>query len=77
MDHAVNRAPISHEMSTKGRGSMLEADRGSMIGEHGDEGVPGMPVGREARNASRQPASFMPGPQGDVGVMDTEDHGGA
>ena len=51
MDHAVNEAPLNHEMSTKSRGSILPAERGSMIGKHDAEGVPGMPVGLEARNA--------------------------
>lgn len=49
MDHAVNRAPVSHEMSTTSRGSILPAERGSRIGEPGD--ISGM----EARNAFALP----------------------
>jgi len=55
MDHAVNRAPLNHEMSTKSRGSILPRERGSMIGKHDAEGVPGQPVGKEARNAFELP----------------------
>lgn len=55
-------------MCTEGRGSILQTDRGSLIGEGSDT------LGREARNASEQPASFEPGVQGDVGVMDPDSH---
>jgi hypothetical protein len=58
MDHAVNEAPLNHEMSTKSRGSILPAGRGSMIGKHAAEGVPGQPVGMEARNAFDLPDSM-------------------
>jgi hypothetical protein len=65
MDHAVNRAPVSHEMSTTNRGSILPAERGSMIGKHDSEGVPGMPVGLEARNAFMLPADCSDDAGGD------------
>lgn len=58
MDHAVNRAPLNHEMSTSSRGSILPAQRGTMIGKHEAEGVPGEPVGIEARNAFELPDSM-------------------
>ena len=55
MDYAVNEAPVSHEMSTKSRGSILSRNRGSMIGKHDAEGVPGQPTGIASRNAFELP----------------------
>ena len=70
MDHAVNGAPLDHEMSTSSRGSILpQGGRGSMIGKHSNEGVPGQPVGLEARNAYPLPDDYM----GDTG-NDSELH---
>jgi hypothetical protein len=66
MDHAVNRAPVSHEMSTESRGSILPAERGSMIGKHDAEGVPGQPVGLEARNAFALPSDCYDDAGGDA-----------
>lgn len=66
MDHAVNRAPLDHEMSTESRGSILpQGGRGSMIGKHPSEGVPGQPVGLEARNAFALPGSMYDDAEGD------------
>jgi hypothetical protein len=65
MDHAVNRAPLDHEMCTESRGSILPQARGSMIGKHGDHGVPGEPVGLEARNAFPLPDSMFDDAEGD------------
>lgn len=53
MDYAVNRAPLNHEMSTKSRGSILPAERGSLIGA--DPGSDDMPIGLESRNAFELP----------------------
>jgi len=64
MDHAVNRAGISHEMSTENVGSIIAANRGSLIGRHGEPG------GREARNSFTEPTEFVTGPTGDIGVND-------
>jgi hypothetical protein len=64
VDHAVNRAPVSHEMSTKGVGTMLSTDRGSLIGKHGE------PVGLEARNAFTYGSDYEYGAQGDTGIND-------
>jgi hypothetical protein len=69
MDHAVNRAVVSHEMSTDGRGSVIPAERSSLVGPlYG-------PVGRESRNASMQPSSWVEGCTGDMGVNDADDNG--
>ena len=66
MDHAVNRAPLNHEMSTKSRGSILpQGGRGSMIGKHAAEGVPGEPVGMESRNAFPLPDDMYDDAEGD------------
>lgn len=66
MDHAVNEASLNHEMSTRSRGSILpQGGRGSMIGAHGAEGVPGEPVGLEARNAFPLPDSMYDDAEGD------------
>jgi hypothetical protein len=62
----VDRCSINHEMSTKSRGSILpQGGRGSMIGAHGAEGVPGDPVGLEARNAFPLPDDCMTDAEGD------------
>jgi hypothetical protein len=58
MDHAVNEAPLNHEMSTESRGSILPRERGSMIGKHDAEGVPGQPTGMAARNAFELPTDM-------------------
>lgn len=64
----MNESPLSHEMATESRGSILQTDRGSLIGEGSDT------LGRESRNASEQPAEFFCGVQGDTGVMDPDSH---
>jgi hypothetical protein len=69
MDHAVNRAPLNHEMSTESRGSILPVERGSMIGKHDAEGVPGQPIGLAARNAFELPDSMY-----DEGGCDPFEH---
>jgi hypothetical protein len=52
MDYAANEAPLNSEMCTDSRGSILpQGGRGSLIGKHANEGVPGMPTGLESRNA--------------------------
>jgi hypothetical protein len=66
-DWVVDRCVIDHEMSTKSRGSILpQGGRGSMIGKHGAEGVPGEPVGLEARNAFPLPDSMFDDNEGDT-----------
>lgn len=70
MDHAVNGAPLNHEMSTAGRGEIMTTERSTLIGRHGE------PIGREARNAVLQPDSFVTGPTGDLGVNDPDNHCG-
>jgi len=55
-------------MSTEGRGSILSTGRGALIGEGSDD------MGRVTRNASLNPDEFFCGPQGDVGVMDPDNH---
>ena len=73
MDHAVNEAPLNSEMCTDSRGSILpQGGRGSMIGKHGAEGVPGQPVGLEARNAFPLPGSMYEDNEGDPTLHLTE-----
>ena len=69
MDHAVNRASLDHEMSTSGRGCIIPAERGPLLGRHGE------PVGRESRNAFCEPDSFVEGVTGDIGVNDADNNG--
>ena len=69
MDHAVNRAGVSHEMATTNRGSVISNERSTLVGKHGE------PIGREARNASTHPDSFVTGPTGDLGVNDPCNNG--
>ena len=69
LDHAVNEAPLNHEMSTKSRGSILPVGRGSMIGKHDAEGVPGQPTGMASRNAFELPDSMF-----DTAGNDCDDH---
>jgi hypothetical protein len=57
-DWVVNEAPLDHEMSTTSRGSILPVERGSMIGKHDAEGVPGQPTGMASRNAFELPDSM-------------------
>lgn len=66
MDHAVNRAPLNHEMSTESRGSILPAERGSRIGEPGDIS------GLEARNAFALPDDCMTDAGGNASDFLTE-----
>lgn len=66
MDHAVNRAPVSHEMCTEGRGSILSQQRGSMIGKHDSEGIEGQPTGLESRNAYLEPMDCYDDAGGDA-----------
>jgi hypothetical protein len=62
----VDRCCLDHEMSTTSRGSILpQGGRGSMIGKHSAEGVPGEPVGMEARNAFPLPDSCFDDAEGD------------
>lgn len=62
----VDRCVINHEMSTKSRGSILPAERGSRIGEPGDVS------GLEARNAFELPDSCMDDAGGDASNYLTE-----
>jgi len=65
-DWVVDRCVIDHEMSTKSRGSILpQGGRGSMIGKHAAEGVPGEPVGMESRNAFPLPDDMYDDAEGD------------
>ena len=72
MDHAVNGAPVSHEMSTESRGSILpQGGRGSLTGKHENEGVPGQPIGLAARNAYPLPDSCYEDAGGDPTLHST------
>jgi hypothetical protein len=62
----VDRCVINHEMSTKSRGSILPAERGSRIGEPGD--IDGL----EARNAFALPDDCGTDAGGDPGNYLTE-----
>jgi hypothetical protein len=74
MDHAANRAVVSHEMSTDNVGSILPAERSTLVGRH-DLGERSQPVGRESRNAFMEPGGFMEGVTGDMGVNDAMNNG--
>jgi hypothetical protein len=71
MDHAANRAVVSHEMSTDNVGSILPAERSTLTG-----GIYG-PIGRESRNAATEPGSWVEGCTGDMGVNDPDNRGWA
>ena len=68
VEHAANKAGISHEMSTENVGSIIAANRGSLIG--GDH-----LLGRDGRNSSTEPTEFVTGPTGDLGVNDPWNNG--
>lgn len=60
MDHAVNEAPVSHEMSTESRGSILpQGGRAGLVGPYGEI------AGLEARNAFPLPATMYDDAEGD------------
>ena len=63
MQHAANKASISHEMSTTNVGEILSAERASRAWPPGNGG-------RHGRNSFQEPAEFMPGPGGMVGGGD-------
>ena len=65
MEHAANRAPMSHEMSTKNRGRIVSQFRGPRGWPPGNAGLRGS-------NASEEPADFTSGSHGDVGTMDCD-----
>lgn len=69
MDHAANRAVVSHEMDTDNVGCVIPAERSSLIG-----GLYG-PVGRESRNSAMHPSTFTEGATGDIGVNDADNCG--
>lgn len=64
MKEAKNRASMSHEMSTKNRGVVLPAERGTIRGPMDGPG------GRAARNAFEEPDEYEVGPNGFVGGND-------
>lgn len=73
MRYAANEAPLDHEMSTESRGSILpQGGRGSLIGRHSNEGVPGEPTGLESRNAYPEPDSMFDDAGGDPCLHLTE-----
>ncbi|HVA84906.1 MAG TPA: hypothetical protein VNF73_01180 [Candidatus Saccharimonadales bacterium] len=64
MEYArTHRSTMDPEMSTKNRGVILPAERGS-------RGYAVAGSGRASRNAFQEPADFEPGPQGCVGGGD-------
>ena len=74
----VDSARVSHELSTKNRGRIIESARGNMIGKKGDERHSPGPTfarNRTTRNVSTQPRELVFGPNGDVGVMDPDNNG--
>lgn len=63
MELAKNKAPMSHEMATTNRGTVLPAERGSRAFLPGNAGRPG-------RNAFIEPDSFIVGSHGRLGGND-------
>jgi hypothetical protein len=71
MDHAVNRAVVSHEMGTDNVGSIISTERSTLVGPlYG-------PVGRESRNSATEPSSWTEGCTGEMGVNDADNNGWA
>ena len=67
MDHAANRASMSHQMATSNRGVIVAtAQRGHRAYPPGNAGLNGS-------NAYEEPAEFMAGSHGDVGINDPDD----
>lgn len=65
MDHAANRASMSHQMSTSSRGRIIPAGRGHRAWPPGNSGVNGS-------NAAEEPDDIVFGSNGMVGVMDPD-----
>ena len=70
-DFRSDRCVIDYEMCTESKGSILPVDRGSMIGKHPAEGVPGQPTGMESRNAFPLPDSMFDDNGGDPRLHST------
>lgn len=67
---------VSHEMATRNRGSIIPAERGTMIGRHNaahDAGGPTGTTGRSPRGSVVQPAEYEFGRTGDMGINDPDE----
>ena len=65
MEHAANRASMSHEMSTSSRGRIIPAGRGHRAWPPGNPGVNGA-------NAFEEPEDFIVGSHGMIGANDPD-----
>jgi len=68
MEHAANRASMSHEMSTTNRGKIVtHSQRGHRGWPPGNSGVNGA-------NAIEEPDHFIVGSHGEIGINDPDNH---
>jgi hypothetical protein len=65
MQHAANRASMSHDMATTSRGRISPAGRGHRAWPPGNSRINGS-------NAFEEPEDFMPGSHGMVGANDPD-----
>ena len=65
MEHAANRASMSHQMSTSNRGRIIPAFRGHRGWPPGNAGVNGA-------NAFEEPEDFIAGSHLDIGAFDAD-----
>ena len=66
MEHAANRASVSHEMSTSNRGRILYTS------QRGARGFPPGNSGIDGANIFEEPDEFVVGSHGYLGVNDCE-----
>ena len=66
MDHAANRASMSHQMSTSNRGRIIAS------ATRGQRGYPPGNAGVNGANAYEEPEDFIVGSHGMIGVNDPD-----